>query len=453
MSTNSQKNIIRIATATFVVIMLSAVCIYMIFHFGKVINAFSSLLKIIAPIIYGFIIAYILIPVCAFFENNIFKAKTRKPKTAKRLRIVSIAITLILFFLAIAGFFRLVIPELYKSFTIIIKSFPTYERNVETWLTETKDKLPENIKMNFDYSASEIMDEIYNFLTENILPSFTVWMDNIKSGVFGVVKFVLNLVIGIIVSVYLMANRELMIGQCKKTIYGLFKKETANNTINNIRYINKTFQNFFVGKLADSLCIGLITFIVMTVFQFDYAALISVIIGITNIIPVFGPFIGAIPSALLIFMVDPVECFYFVIFVIILQQFDGNILGPKILGSSTGLSGFWVIFAITLFGGCFGIVGMLVGVPIFAVFFTGFKAFINSRLLNKNLTTDTMNYRSVSMIDDDNNFIMIPKEEVKDLKGKSTKKSKSLNPFNNLFNKDSGNENSETGDNNDENKN
>ncbi len=440
MSSNSQKNIIRIAMATFVVIMLSAVCIYMIFHFGKVMDTISGFLKIIAPIIYGFILAYILIPVCAFFENRVFKAKTKKPKTAKRLRTLSIAITLLIFFLLIAGFFRLVIPELYKSFTIIIKSFPTYEKNVETWLTETKDKLPENIKMNFNYSASEIMDEIYEFLTTNVLPGITEWMDSIKSGVFTAIKFVLNFIIGIIISVYLMANKEHMLGQCKKAIYGMMKKETANDTINNIRYINKTFQNFFVGKLADSLVIGLICFIIMTVFQFEYAALISVIIGITNIVPVFGPFIGAIPSAFLIFMVNPVQCLYFIIFVIILQQFDGNILGPKILGSSTGLSGFWVIFAITLFGGWFGIIGMLVGVPIFAVFFTGFKAYINSRLTAKNLTTDTTEYKDVSFIDDDNNFIMIPKEEVKDLRTKGTKKPRSLNPFSNLFNKDSGNE-------------
>ena len=435
MKENNENKIVKISVASFLVIAASAIFIYLIFHLGKVLALLGGFLKIIAPIIYGFIIAFIVNPVSSFFEIKIFKAPKRKPKTAKRLRALSIVISLILYALVISGFFRLVIPEVYSSVQGIIKSFPDYEKNVEKWLSETGDKLPENVRVYFNYDATDIMNETYDFLTENIAPKLNDWMNSIKNGIFSVITFLLNLIIGIIVSVYLVFNKEHMLGQCKKVIYALMDRTTANDFIHNARFINKTFGNFFVGKIADSIIIGLICFILMTILGFDYAALISVIIGVTNIIPVFGPFIGAIPSAFLIFMVDPVECLYFLILVFALQQFDGNILGPKILGSSTGLSGFWVIFAITVFGGWFKIAGMLVGVPIFAVIYAGFKSYVDAKLAAKGLETNTTAYRDVNNIDEDGNYIQIPKEEIKELASKK-KGIKPVNPFALLFGKD-----------------
>ena len=172
----------------------------------------------------------------------------------------------------------------------------------------------------------------------------------------------------------MLASKERFAGQIKKVIYAVFERDTANITIRNFRFTHRTFIGFLPGKVIDSICIGILCFIGTSIMGTPYPALVSVIIGVTNIIPFFGPFLGAIPSTILIFVVDPMHplnCVYFVIFVFVLQQFDGNILGPKILGDSTGLTGFWVIFAITLFGGLYGVLGMIVGVPIFAVIYAG----------------------------------------------------------------------------------
>ena len=198
-------------------------------------------------------------------------------------------------------------------------------------------------------------------------------------------------------------------GPGKKIVYALFETDAANAIISDVRFTHRTFSGFMVGKVIDSIIIGIICFFGISMMDIPYAILISVIVGITNIIPFFGPYLGAIPSALLILMVNPLQCLYFIIFILVLQQFDGNVLGPKILGNSTGLSSFWVIFSITLFGGLFGILGMIAGVPIFAVIYAGIKAFINQMLLQKKLPTDTSEYLDVGSIEKGESFPMRPK--------------------------------------------
>jgi len=185
-----------------------------------------------------------------------------------------------------------------------------------------------------------------------------------------------------------------------------------------VRFTGKTFIDFFVGKIVDSIIIGILCFIVTTIVGTPYAALVSLIVGVTNVIPYFGPFIGAIPSAILVLMVDPKHCLYFIIIILVLQQLDGNVIGPAILGQSTGLSAFWVIFAITIFGGIWGPLGMLVGVPLFAVIYTSVRALIASNLAKKSLPDNTAKYVYVDYIDDEGNFIRIPKKEVKDVVSK-----------------------------------
>ena len=209
---------------------------------------------------------------------------------------------------------------------------------------------------------------------------------------WGLVVFIFKLIIGIILSVYLLFNKETHGAQAKKVAYSLFSEERANNLINNTRFAHRTFGGFISGKIVDSLIIGILCFIGTTVMQTPYALLISVIVGVTNIIPFFGPYLGAIPSGFIILMINPVKCLWFLIFILILQQIDGNIIGPKILGDSTGLSSFWVIFAITLFGGIFGVVGWFLGVPIFAIIYAAVKTFIDTRLERKKLPSDTLYY-------------------------------------------------------------
>ena len=233
----------------------------------------------------------------------------------------------------------------------------------------------------------------------------------ISLSVFNTLKVLLNIIIGVLVSIYLMASKEKFAGQSKKSIYALFRQETANNILNTFRFTHKTFIGFIGGKIVDSLIIGVLCFIGTSILKTPYAALVSLIVGATNVIPYFGPFIGAIPSVLLVFVVDPLHplnAIYLALFILALQQFDGNILGPKILGEYTGLSSFWVIFAITVFGGLWGVVGMIVGVPLFAVVYAGIKTFIYGKLQKKQMPEDTDLYINVGYIRDGEFYLYDP---------------------------------------------
>ena len=206
--------------------------------------------------------------------------------------------------------------------------------------------------------------------------------------------------IGFIISIYVLGSKEKFAGQAKKIAYALFDRKTGNHVISGCRFVHNTFIGFIGGKIVDSIIIGIICFICTTIIGTPYAILVSVIVGVTNIIPFFGPWIGGVPSALLVLMVDPMQALYFVILILVIQQFDGNILGPKILGDSTGLSGFWVIFSITIFGGLFGVLGMIAGIPIFAVFYAGVKLLVDKLLTKKNLPTSIQQYMTVGHIDE-----------------------------------------------------
>ena len=236
----------------------------------------------------------------------------------------------------------------------------------------------------------------------DLIPHTSVVIKTISSSVVGILSALWDFVIGFIISIYVLASKEKFTAQAKKAIYALFETDSANIIIRNVRFANDTFVGFLGGKIVDSIIIGLLCYIGTTILQTPYSALVSVIVGVTNIIPFFGPYIGAIPSVLLIFMVDPLHplnCLYFILFILLLQQFDGNILGPKILGSSTGLTGFWVIFSITLFGGLMGVLGMIVGVPLFAVIYAGIRAFFNIKLQKKGLPIEAYRYEHVEYID------------------------------------------------------
>ena len=221
-----------------------------------------------------------------------------------------------------------------------------------------------------------------------------------SNGVLNLVNLAKNLLIGLIVMVYLLNIKETLSAQGKKIIYAVLSIRAANGTVEEFRYIHKVFSGFIIGKLIDSLIIGILCFILMSLFRMPFELLISVIIGVTNVIPFFGPFIGAIPSAVLVFLISPKQCLYFVGLILVLQQFDGNILGPKILGNSTGLSSFWVLFSILLFGGMFGFMGMILAVPVTAVLFDLFAKIQNYYLRKKELSPDTRDYMDLKKIDE-----------------------------------------------------
>ena len=318
------------------------------------------------------------------------------------MRTVSIFLSLLIVFFLIYLFVRSVIPQVIESIQNIISQMPIYMEsliNIANTVITKFDLFPERDIMAV---IEHYYEDIMGFVQENIVPSINGWVKTVYSSVFSFLGALWDLLIGFFIAVYLLSSKERFRAQVKKLIYSLFARERANLIVEDIRYIDKTFISFVAGKIIDSIIIGMLCFIVLTIINMPYTLLISVIIGITNIIPFFGPFIGAIPSAILILLIDPVKALYFVIFIIILQQIDGNLIGPLILGNSTGLSGFWVIFSITLFGGLWGMPGFFLGVPTFACLYAWLRRFMRESLAEKELPSDTDNYLNLEYIDKNN---------------------------------------------------
>ena len=247
--------------------------------------------------------------------------------------------------------------------------------------------------------AGNSLEDLFAWIRDNILPELGSFVTNVTSGLYYAVMGIYNLIIGIIVSVYIMGNMESFGAAVKRLLYCVFTVEAAEKIREAFVFVDKTFVGFINGKLLDSAIIGLICYIVCALLKMPYALLVSVIIGVTNIIPFFGPFIGAVPASIIILMVDPFKCLIFVIFIIILQQVDGNIIGPKILGSSIGINGFWVMFSIILGAGLFGFWGMLLGVPVFVVLYTAVNNHIVKKLKRSDLPWEISDYRDMDHID------------------------------------------------------
>lgn len=395
------SNYIKWGITAFLVILSGLVSYYIIFHLDNFKGVLNNILVILTPITDGLILAYLLTPLLNIIERKViipgFVLIHIRPKK-KYVRIVSILATVALVFFAIYEFFAMVIPQIINSIQQIIYQFPTYVDTLTIWISKLLENNPdiENFATSIINSYS---GEIESFINSKILPQLNNFIMSISIGVYSVLKEFWNFIIGFIISIYVLAGKESFAAQFKKIAYAFLPVETSNRFISNVRFANKTFGGFFVGKILDSIIIGVICFAVTNMIGTPFCVLISVIIGVTNIIPFFGPFLGAIPSIILILFIDPIQAVYFIIFVIILQQVDGNVIGPKILGNSTGLSSFWVIFSITLFGGLFGIFGMVIGVPVFAVIFAFIKSLVESKLAAKELPTDTVKYLKLLYID------------------------------------------------------
>ena len=398
------KKYIHWGVTAFLVIATSILFYYLLFHKESISSGFHTFITITMPILDGLLLSYLLTPILNGVEKRLISLFCVKfhveftSRNKKRIRMLSILITVIIVTFLIYSFFATIIPQLIRSIQSIILQFPVYISNLTVWVQRLLADNPD-----IEDAVIEMMDrysvELNNFLNLNLLPKMNEVIRDVSLSFLGFLKTLWNLILGFIISIYILGSKELFAGQAKKIVYALFETDAANAIISDVRFTHRTFSGFMVGKVIDSIIIGIICFFGISMMDIPYAILISVIVGITNIIPFFGPYLGAIPSALLILMVNPLQCLYFIIFILVLQQFDGNVLGPKILGNSTGLSSFWVIFSITLFGGLFGILGMIAGVPIFAVIYAGIKAFIHQMLLQKKLPTDTSEYLDVGSIE------------------------------------------------------
>lgn len=404
----------------FLVIAASILFYYLLFHSVNIKSAISGAINISMPIIYGLVLAYLMTPIVNMLERKLFLPflqKRKKEVTAKgrkRMRLLSVILTVAAVILIVYLFLAMVIPQLIISIQNIAVQFPQYVNNLERFVTNLLDKNPD-LETSVTAMLNQYSEEMEAFLNSKVLPQLNEMLTRVSGTVFtsvvGFLRALWNFIIGMIVSVYLLFSKELFAGQSKKVIYAIFDRENGNEVIRNIRFVNRTFGGYINGKLVDSLIIGMLCFIGMTLIQLPYAMLISVIVGVTNIIPFFGPYIGAIPSTLLILMVNPKQALYFVIFILILQQFDGNFLGPKILGNKTGLSSFWVIFSITVLGGYWGVLGMAIGVPIFAVFYAAVRALTERSLKRKHLSTNTEDYLNLSKIENNQYIESLPPDD------------------------------------------
>ena len=398
------KNHIRWGLTAFLVILASLISYYIIFHIDNFKGILSNIIVILMPVIDGMVIAYLLTPLLNYFERKLIKPFCNilpfklKPKPQ---RMCSIFVTMVVVFFGFYVFFAMVIPQISSSIMTIIEQFPTYVNTLTIWVSQILNDNPDFATFITDM-INEYSVDLNNFFNTKIIPEINNVIMTVSMSVVSILKELWNLVIGIIISFYLLGSKEKYAAQAKKIVYAFFSLETANRFISNTRFANKTFGGFFVGKIIDSIIIGILCFICTSIMGTPFCVLISVIVGVTNIIPFFGPFLGAIPSILLILFIDPIQALYFLIFVLILQQVDGNIIGPKILGSSTGLSSFWVIFSITLFGGLLGIFGMIIGVPIFAIIFASIKSLVESKLAIKELPVETAKYLRLLYINPEN---------------------------------------------------
>lgn len=390
----------------FVVIAAGVLFYFSIDYMGDLVKAIRSLMGILSPFIWGLVISYLLVPSMMMYERKLFRPlvasiKKRRPKVtlSKKLpRVLALILAEIVMLLLIAALIYLIVPQVYDSISAIITNSPAYFESASKAIDNLLHDFPE-IEMYATKVFGNITETLTKWATNTLLPSMENIVTNITTGVFSVVKAVYNIVIGMIVSIYILYNKEPFIAHYRKTLYCIFKPEKARKISSALRFADRTFMGFIVGKLLDSAIIGMICYVGCVVMRMPYDLLISVIIGVTNIIPFFGPFIGAIPSALLVLLVDPKMCLWFVIFIIVLQQIDGNIIGPKILGTSIGINGFWVLFSIVFFGGLFGFWGMLLGVPTFVIIYTAVERAVNRKLESRDLPTDASVYANLDYID------------------------------------------------------
>ena len=346
----------------------------------------DSLFVIFQPFIIGFSIAYIINFLLDFYENKFFKTKYMKKIKLKSTKGLSILLSYITAFFIVGMVVRFLLPQVIDSIVGLVNDIPTYIENTTKFINDIIKKL--NIEEQYTQSIisniNNSINSIIRFIT-NLLPALGGAVAKIASSIW-------NVVLGIIISIYLLIDKEKLCALSKKITYALLKEGHANNLIKLIHKSNYTFGRFLVGKIIDSLIIGVLTFVILTIFKMPYTVLVSVIVGITNIIPFFGPFIGAIPSFIIILFVSPIQALWFLLIIFLIQQLDGNFIGPKILGDTIGISAFWILFSILVAGKVLGIVGMIIGVPLFAIFYSIVKVLIEGKLKEKGLKTETKDY-------------------------------------------------------------
>ncbi len=365
----------------------------------SILTMLSTITTALTSVIYGLIFAYLLNKIMIPFEKYLVRPFfTRimpdKPRKVKKLsRGFSVVLSELTAVGIVAGLIAVFIPQILESIVSLVDRSETYLRIVSEWVNNVL----------YDSSFEEILEKalsvFVSWLESSVIPEINTLLSNLAGGAMGFVKSVFNIIVGLIISIYLLYSKERFCGQIKKILMALFKPSTVQSIVNGSKFINEAFGDYIIGTLIDALIVGIVTYIFMIIAGIPYSALIAILVGITNIIPVFGPFIGIVPSAFLILLENPIKCLMFVIFSIVLQQIDGNVIKPRIHGSKAGISGFWIMFSITFFGGIFGIPGMILGVPIITILYEILRNYNNGRLKSRNMPTDSKFYMDIEYID------------------------------------------------------
>lgn len=371
----------------------------------------GTIKTIISPFIYGFVMAYLLSPIYNATVRGLYKLLGKYFKNKQRLfsfcKLVASIVAVVCLIGAVAGLIALIVPQVIESLTGILKSLPQRLTQLSALFNDITSKMDnKRLAMKMSEIYAQAQTNLIELAQTKLLPGMGTLVGQVSTQVLLTLKTMMNVMIGVMACVYMLNSKERFQGQFKKVILATLPKEKAEAVFDFAKFTNRTFGGFINGKIIDSIIIGIICFILMEIFGFPYPILISAIIGITNVIPFFGPFIGAIPAAIIILLVSPIHALYFLILIFILQQVDGNIIGPAILGNTTGIASFWVLFSIVIGGGLFGFIGMVLGVPVFAIIYYYFSRSINKRLEAKGLEFRTDSY-------EDLNKYKIDKEELR----------------------------------------
>ena len=354
------KRYLKIGITGAAILASGILCAFVLFKMPVIISVLKGITEILKPFLYGVVFAYLLAPLCNKIEEKLFQIFPKAKTKARRFICVAIAVIWLII--------MMIIPQVWDSVMKIIQMVPQKLIVVNNWIEHMLENQPE-LQAYFEEFSSQAESNIDSLLNVDTIQKVQSIINSLSVQLFGVLGVVKNIFLGLLISAYLLGSRKLFGAQAGLILHGVFSDKWAKIIEEEIRYTDKMFNGFLVGKIIDSAIIGLLCFAGTSIMGFEAPAFISVIIGITNIIPFFGPFIGAIPCGLLLLLENPMHCLYFIIFIFVLQQLDGNVIGPKILGNTTGVSSFWVLFAILLFGGMWGVVGMVIGVPLFAVIY------------------------------------------------------------------------------------
>ena len=369
----------------FGILAMSIMLFFIIFRADEIADDLNRLSMILRPFIIGAVFAYLLTPLCNRLESLLIrhlpdKIKKSAPGWAVAL---SMAFGLLIIYILLI----LIVPQL---FTSIVNLSETLPGQLDRLALRLEAMLADNevLQSYFDSAYESVTTTFEDWLKNTVLPSFGSIMGNVGTGVLNVFNTVKDVVVGVIVAVYMLASRKLFTRQSKMILASLFSPRWDRIIRDEFAYMDRMFSGFLSGKVLDSAIIGVLCYIVCAIAGMPNTLLISVVVGLTNIIPFFGPFIGAIPSAILILVESPIKALWFLVIILVLQQLDGNVIGPRILGNTTGLSSFWVLFAIILFGGLMGFVGMIIGVPLFAVIYDIISKLVHWGLRKKGLEED-----------------------------------------------------------------